>query len=169
MRFLNVFSKCQSKDVYQQLAYGARIFDIRVSFDDDNLIFKHGLVTYDYSQNDFDEFMDILDFLDGKYVRLILEDTKYVQGNKILFYDLCEELKNKYPDVTFFGGYRKYDWELLYDFENNIEVEQWCSSMRSLGVFPRLYSFFMNKKHLTKDIPNSESKYHIIDFLNKKL
>lgn len=149
-------ARCQSKNIEEQYNLGARWFDLRIAFDKHcNPYFKHGLM--DYKGNVF----DVLDFLatkDDVIVRILLEK------DSPLFYNFCEHIESKYPNIKFCGGERKSDWKYVYTFKSipSYSMEECYSSMPSnpkwYGIFPKIYAKLHKDKITNKD-------YLLIDFV----
>ena len=109
----------------------------------------------------------------------------YYNSNKkaIEFYNAVNErflveLKQKYPNIKFFGGNRKYDGKVVYNFKTAYpSLIDLYSSVTSLfdndnkylrvldDWFPRLYALLKNKKNL-KEYVDTEDTYLFYDFVN---
>lgn len=175
-RPFNFIAKCQSKDILQQLLSGVRIFDFRVRWDRKNpfkFIFAHGSMVYDLSSSEFWVILDVLNRATGPiYVRIMYESAfldKYrdTTEQETSFCTLCIFIQNIYKNIIFFGGRRKYDWKLLYDFKTEEpEFRDAYSSVECkwLSWFPWLYAKYINKK-INLDEYRNDDKSILIDFI----
>lgn len=168
MRPFNFMSRCQSKSIREQFnRYNVRIFDLRVFFDrNHNPYIRHGLMDYGYrgvEQN--------LSFLNSRkttvYVRVILESGRreYNGSAGDMFCIYCKYLEDRYPNLKFLEGVRKFDWKRLYDFGNACPpMEADFSSVKGSKIddlWPGLYA----RKHNRKAIRNCKAKYLMLDFV----
>ena len=125
----NFMAKCQSVNYEKQYQLGSRIFDIRIRYDNNlNIVFAHGSMEYkSFTEKDL---YDMLTYLNSKsttddriWVRFLLErNSELKDKNKQTleqdkFCKLCQIVKMLNQNILFFGGRRKYDWALLYDFQ----------------------------------------------------
>lgn len=184
--------KCQSKTIEEQYEkYGVRLFDIRINSRLDDVIESaHGFLRF---KKDVE---DALAYINGKgncYVRVLMEQNykKSKQDERdAIFIKKCKMLEEKYPNIKFCNGRRKYDWKVLYDFKysepNMIELYSSVTSLfksdsKILRVlddwWPWLYARLRNKKNLNKwlcfkekinpyIVPNKADDYILIDYVN---
>lgn len=176
MKPFNFIAKCQNKDILQQLANGVQIFDFRFRVSSKNpleFIFAHGSMVYRLSISEFFGILDALNCNIGPiYVRIMYESAfldKYrdTTEQENSFHILCRIIQNMYKNITFFGGRRKYDWKLLYDFKTEEpEFRDAYSSVECkwLSWFPWLYAKYINKKINLDEYCNSD-KSILIDFI----
>lgn len=163
-------AKCQNRPIEDQYAAGARVFDIRISFDKKgNIEFRHGLSAYK-TENPFEVFEYFNSVLEPIKIRVMLENTKHSKRQEqqsALFFMLCSYLENTYTNIEFFGGQRKYDGKVIYSFKNpDIPLTQMISSMTWKiwdDWWPWLYAHFMNKKNLEKY--KNTDKTVLMDFI----
>lgn len=139
MWFMIPFARCQRAAIEEQWKAGARVFDIRLRFDrEGNLSYAHGL--YHCRRSKAPGLCDLLGKLqkwqtdsgEQVYVRLILEDSQKEYYQASYFIDLCAELEDLFPGLTFYGGNRKGDWKKLWKFRGDVDDtlnNQWVSSM----------------------------------------
>lgn len=210
----NIGEQLGTKITVDGVTYNIECFDFRIRFDEEAVpYFAHGIVGFKGA--DFDNIIKkINDY--GKengriyFIRFILEDITYFTGimsflgfglkckNKEylenekerqtnLFYDLCNNIADKFSNILFFGGNRKGDWAQIYDFtmieygENNeysekvmndIELHQFINSWpdetaeqpkRLEKIIPKLYAKRHNpdKHNCNKPLP----EVSIYDFL----
>ena len=164
-------AKCQSKTINEQYYnYGVRLFDFRVRFDK-NLepIIAHGPIEFKGKHEIYLEFLNLCAELgcENVYVRLILESNKPMKNQEqqeLLFQEYCEYCIHKYPNLTFFGGNRKYDWKVIYEFNTQEpELNDLYSSTTNIfggkkdswtakldDFWPWLYAKLYNKKNYAR-------------------
>lgn len=142
------FARCQSKTIDEQLAAGARCFDMRISFDHDGIAsFLHGWCRFGGDETITGVLERLQRHGEPIYVRLILEEPltlwntvkkalglkatqKPDAANEYYFPRRCALYQKTYRGITFLGGRRKYDWSQLYDFgTDGIPMHQHVSSM----------------------------------------
>ena len=183
-RLMLPFARCQSKTIDEQLSAGARCFDLRISFDRDGMArFRHGWCRF----ADDETLTAVLERLQqhgGIYVRLILEEPltlwntvkkalglkatqKPDAANEYYFPRRCALYQKTYRGITFLGGYRKYDWAKLYDFDTDpIPLHQHVSSMDSVSpwwqrLLPKLYA----SKHNLANLQAPQPGINLFDFI----
>lgn len=163
-------AKCQSKSIQYQYELGARMFDIRVSFNYQEPEFRHGLISY--KGDVFNTLQDLNNLGDKVYVRLILELNKFTVDKELkenFFCNFCKYVDNKYRNIEFFCGRRKDTWEQLYVFKTpDIEIAQKIGSMASnklWSVFPWLYARLFNKKSKSN---SDKDEWLLLDFIEIK-
>ena len=155
-------AKCQSKDIETQYKLGARMFDLRVKFNDGNPEFAHGLLTFK------GDVFATLSYLNtkGAYIRLLLEATKENEYQENHFIKFCQFCEQSYTNLTFFCGRRKFDWKQLYKFPaDDIDIVQKVSSTIGSKIddlWPWLYARFTNKKNYKN---RDKDKWLLVDFI----
>lgn len=176
MKPFNFIAKCQNKDILRQLANGVQIFDFRCRVSRKNpleFIFAHGSMVYQLSISEFFGILDALNRNIGPiYVRIMYESAfldKYrdTTEQENSFHILCRLIQNVYKNITFFGGKRKYDWKVLYDFRTEEpEFRDAYSSVECkwLSWFPWLYAKYINKKINLDEYCNND-KSILMDFI----
>lgn len=166
----NFIAKCQSLSIEEQYKLGARMFDIRVSYDKNGKIeLRHGLITYDGDICSILKYLNSRKKSDGQiYVRLILEinNSKEALRQIPLFLQHCEKFEAKYKKLLFFCARSKYNWKQLYKFKtDDIDIVQKVSSMddnKLNDIWPWLYA----KKNNTKSFRNRDNdKWLLLDFI----
>lgn len=178
LRPFNVFSKCQSKTIEEQLDAGVRFFDIRIKMKPDgSYCFAHGLAKYKCNS-----LMHILDVLEGYanlkdtevYFRVMLEYNR-----KPKHYDVIKEaLKNLITTVMsdrvspyFCGAYAKWDYEEIMSGNIYLPITHKYSSCigwkRFIHCIPYLYAKKHNKefKEKYKDILSDGKQVLLLDFV----
>ncbi len=125
-RLLSFLFRWQEKTIEEQYNCGVRVFDIGLFCKRNNykMCFKYDNVIYDAFS--FYEPFTFLNMKGDAYVRIILEETKTDIGrndiNKIedKFKWCCNSFGIMFPDIKFFGGFRKYDGKVLYEFKDDL-------------------------------------------------
>lgn len=161
-------ARCQSQPIDKQYSLGARMFDLRISFDDKgNPEFRHGAMAYKGIVEEYLQYLNSKDI--PLYVRVILENSRYTKDKSKqseLFVQFCTRLEKTYPNLKFFCGRRKFDWNLVYKFStDDPQITQLISSMTWKiwdDWFPWLYARFMNKKNIANF---SKDEWVLIDFI----
>lgn len=168
MRPFNFMSRCQSENIIRQYTdYNVRIFDLRVAFDRKGKPFiRHGLMDYGYKG--VENALSFLDLSKEKvYVRVILERGRreHSLDEEKLFVAYCRRLQDKYINILFLEGVRKYDWGKLFDFgTKSPSMEADFSSVKGSklkDLWPRLYA----RKHNGKAIKSCKAPYLMLDFV----
>lgn len=149
-------ARCQSKTLWEQFQYGARLFDFRVRFNKSgDLVFAHGPIEFKGDVNTVLE--DLNSWAQGYnvYVRIILESNSRMKDQdeqEEHFRYFCESIQEDYKNLIFFGGNRKYDWTVIYDFGTQEPVldDKYSSTTGSKldDLWPWLYARTHNKKLL---------------------
>ena len=171
-------SKCQSKDIVDQYESGARIFDIRINFDKNyKFQISHGFMAFNISEGDVEFFLEQLNNLANDnnkiYIRLIyelnydLDDEDRQSKEEDLFKSYCKKWQDKYGKLIFFGGNRKYDWDILFDFKTDAPrfVDLYSSTTGTVwdDWCPWLYATLHNKVNLEEY--ENDDKYVLMDFI----
>lgn len=160
-------ARCQKLNIEEQYKLGARMFDIRISYDNKGMPeFRHGCIAY---KGNVEEVLRYLNSTKARvYVRLLLEvkNNKDLHRQESLFLMDCPKWEATYKGITFFCGRRKFDWKQVYKFKaDDIEVIQKVSSMNSTvldDLCPVLYARLFNKRNYRKW---DASKWLLLDFI----
>lgn len=157
-------AQCQSKPLEEQYRLGARIFDIRISYDkDNNPEFRHGLMVF---KGNLYKYLNYLNSLKDTYVRITLETSKEDSNQEELFIRECSILEHEFPNIVFFNATRKFDWKRLYKFKvEDLPLTQLVGSMSGRkinGLWPWLYAVLHNRQNLEV---NRYKEYILIDFI----
>lgn len=161
-------AKCQKVDIATQYKLGARMFDLRVSFDKDGVPeFRHGSMAFKGNVEDTLKYLNNLH--DKIHVRMALEvknTTKDLVRQEALFVKFCSRIENEYINIKFFLGRRKFDWSLVYKFKTkDISYVQAVSSTNSKlidDLWPWLYAIRHNKDSFKN---RDKTKYLLLDFI----
>ena len=175
---LYFLAQCQEVDIQTQMKdYNISLFDLRVKFINNEPYIHHGI--FNYGKVDYNDLKLLND--NNCYLRVMLESNSKMKDQIIQeqqFITFCNELKQKYPNIKFFGGNRKYDGKVVYNFKTAYpSLIDLYSSVTSLfdndnkylrvldDWFPRLYALLKNKKNL-KEYVDTEDTYLFYDFVN---
>lgn len=95
---------------------------------------------------------------------------------ELLFYEFCEYCLANYKNIRFFGGNRKYDWKVVYNFPEEPKLDDKYSSTTNIfggdkehwtakldDIWPWLYAKLNNKKNIKK---YNDDSILFIDFVN---
>ena len=117
MKPLRFLAQCQDVDIQTQLKeYNISLFDLRVKFINNEPYIHHGI--FNYGKVDYNDLKLLND--NNCYLRVMLESNSKMKDQIIQeqqFITFCNELKQKYPNIKFFGGNRKYDGKVVYNFK----------------------------------------------------
>ena len=113
------------------------------------------------------------------YVRLILESNGPMRNQiqqEEMFDAVCTVWEKAYPNLMFCEGRRKYDWEVVHEFEHKPVYRDLYSSTTSLfseykngiiakidDLYPWLYAKTHNKKNIAKA---KENELILVDFIH---
>ena len=164
-------AKCQNLSIKEQYNLGARIFDLRISYDEyGNPEFRHGLMAY---KGDVKKVLEYLNSTKARvYVRLVLEvrNNQDLNRQETLFACSCYEWEHLYKGITFFCGRRKFDWKQVYKFKaGDIDIVQKVSSTVGTvldDLCPVLYARLFNKRNYKKW---DSKKWLLLDFIEYAL
>lgn len=161
-------AKCQNKSIEEQYKLGARMFDIRISFDGLIPEFRHGYMSF---KGNVEEVFNYLNSLNTNiFIRLLLEIDKPNNAQENLFISKCVKWETEYCNLKFFCGRRKYDWKQVYKFRaDDKDIIQKVSSMTGTKLddwCPWLYARFFNRKNFKE---RNYFKWTIFDFIEYAL
>lgn len=183
---LNVFSKCQSKTITEQLEAGVRFFDLRVKVRaGGEYAVSHGLVTY-YSDGLLMATASLLDYTKGTgsdvYYRVMLEyNSEPKRHEEILseFKDLVNGCRKfdyyrvPHKSPHFCGAYQKWDYACVIEPDDGCDLpitHRYSSCIgwkRFIHCIPYLYAKRRNAgfKEECKDILSSDNAVLLLDFV----
>ena len=186
-KLIKFTAKCQAVNYEEQYRLGARVFDVRLWYDDNlKMEVRHGRIAYKIG---YTVFFNMLDFLEEKgdcYVRILCEEDSFAKNDPIVidkekcFIEDCRYIESMYDNIKFCGGNRKYDWKVLYNFKNKdvpTLVDRYSSTTslfksdkKWLAILddlcPILYAKLKNKTLIKEH--NDKDGYLFIDFINIK-
>lgn len=160
-------ARCQSKTIEEQFNLGIRLFDIRISYDENQIQeFRHGSMAYKGNVYQTLKWLNSQDV--PIKIRLILETKYFNPRQEYLFKEDYEWFKELFKNLTFYEGRTKHDWKQIIDLPT-LELEQPVSSMQK-NVFyklcPWLYAKLFNKKHIET---LQSDKTYLFDFYNGEI
>lgn len=172
-------ARCQDEDDLTQILDCAG-FDVRVRFHRDKPVLAHGLAEFDLSGEAADviHLLSVVNFFILKwpkqkpfYVRVLLETTPFMTRyqrarQKELFWVFCDTLKDKYPNITFYGGWPRDEWrQKVYDFQTQEpDVTEMHGSVSGCKLnCLRLKSWA--KKHNREIIEGAKTEYVMLDYV----
>lgn len=178
-------AKCQDGDFVDQYILGARVFDLRISFDKKHagkVQVRHGVMEFDVPMCLLNLFYYYLNSAGDCYLRVILEfnkEPKDIEYQEQRFRTYCKQLENKYKNIKFFGGNRKYDWKVVYKFANDdipTLIDRYSSTTSLFNsdnkflriiddLYPKLYAKLRNKKNF-KEFNECSNDYLFVDFVD---
>ena len=176
---LYFLTQCQEVDIQTQMKdYNISLFDLRVKFINNEPYIHHGL--FNYGKVDYADLKLLND--NNCYLRVMLESNSKMKDQILQeqqFITFCNELTQKYPNIKFFGGNRKFDGKDVYNF-NTLQQPTLIDLYSSVTTlfdsdnkylrilddwFPRLYALLKNKKNL-KEYVDTDNTYLFYDFVN---
>ena len=172
-------AKCQRVDAWEQKKLGADMFDLRVRFDCKKPVICHGLVEYRHADDFISTWLTLLNSIGGYYVRVTLELSGADKMQETGFYFFCLNLERDYPNVKFFGGSNRDDWECMtpiYHFKERMpDIDHRYSSTTTLfpkgprwlkridDLCPFLYSLAYNERNVRE---GTRHEWMMIDFVD---
>jgi hypothetical protein len=155
-------ARCQDRDIDEQWRAGVRIFDMRLRFDSAwSYYICHGMISFNADVDALLRRMECYAKTDGCSCRVWLEEyRKYDPSQESLFIQFCRRIEEEYPHVRFFGGCRKFDGKMIYDFRTNVPLLGKYSSVTSLfrndnkflrvidDLWPRFYAMRKNRENV---------------------
>lgn len=178
----NFIAKCQNNNVLNTftslLKDGFDIcVDLRIYFSKEfpyKIGLAHGSMSYKTPDNFIIDTLNKLSNLAIQYnkelyVRVILEKGDNI--SKALFTYNCSQLEENYPNIIFYGGVFKPDWEQLYDFKNKLESKtiQYVGSMaKDARWYEKFIPYLYAKRKNLDNIMNvtDKSKIYLFDFFD---
>lgn len=171
MRLIGFTAKCQKHDIYTQyLDDGVRCFDLRLRFDNhlDFIKVVHGPIEYDTPW--LGACLDWLNNKDDVFIRVILDvrsKRSYTTKQKALFAEKCAWLQLMFPNIKFFGGQNLYNYQVEYDFGNNVSMEENYSSVKAPKWIDDWFPWFYAKRHNEEIVKKGTDKdVLLIDFVD---
>ena len=165
------FARCQNKTIEEQWYDGARCFDLRIRFTKKGEpYFAHGLYECTHEVLPIDVLVKLyrlmIRYNQPAFVRLILEDPDRQNYNVVYFKTLCDEYRQCYKEIHFFGGNRKGDWAQIVEFDYKPNLIQYVGSMMEDArwyekIMPFAYAWRRNKKNKQ----NPQGYIAIYDFI----
>jgi len=174
----NVFSKCQSKWLSEQLEAGVRYFDLRIKMKPNGeYCFAHGLASYRSPSLNF--ILMLLQSYSQRhdvdiYFRVMLEyNKKPKRSDEILtrFTSLASGLKNLAPKLYFCGAYQKWDYKEVVQGDVHLNIAHKYSSVLGWKRFIHCIPYLYAKKHNNqfkeefKEILDGENEVLMLDFV----
>lgn len=155
------FARCQKKTIKEQYDAGVRCFDLRITFEESQPVFAHGITGFEGSP--VDVLYDINQFPEKCYVRIILEDTSVIHENEDKFYHFCKLYSSLMKNITFFEGRRRCDWKLVYGFQDSPQMYQAVGSMaKDARWYERLIPWFYAKRMNENNMKIDWKSYDIV-------
>jgi len=172
MKLIRFTARCQDKDIKSQYNdYGVRCFDLRVRFDDNQLVISHGIIKYCITAEEVYEILDWLDKCGDVSIRLIHEVRKekdYTEERISNFKKFCSEVEKKYTNIKFWCGKNLLPTATTdYEFEYAPTCEELYASVCAPKLiddwYPRWFASKNNHKILEK---GTDMEMLMIDFVN---
>lgn len=148
-------ARCQSLNITQQMALGIRSFDLRIRFKKDGLFtIAHGMFEYESYTQDLIEDLNLLNkhHCTLRIIHEVRNSKQNSESDKTLFRNVCDTIKNDFPNLILWGGTNLYTGEMEYDFGYYPSCEGKYASVSKPKYlddwFPWLYAKLMNKNNI---------------------
>ena len=168
-------ARCQRKDIWEQLIYGARMFDLRVRFRDGKPVIAHGLMEYKMKREELSRILNELNESTSIHMRVTLENNNPDMVQREGFYFFCLHLHRDYPNIKFFGGTDRKDWESpIYNFGQSFKIDHEYSSATSrfskgprwLRFIDDLYPIGYAKRYNQRNKWKEGQEWIMVDFVD---
>lgn len=159
------FAKCQSKTIRQQYTAGCRLFDFRIKYNSKNeLVFAHGLWTAKTKVKEVLKTLNTWSTLDDPIYCTIMYEGKLSEDKDDWWLSICEEIREKYPNLHILNVQVKYPWRNLKDYEGLKSTQAFKvldgRSWHTYIPIPWLWDKLLSRPHVF----NNE-EYRFVDFL----
>lgn len=171
---LNLTSRCQNKNINEQLLDGVRLFNIQICKYRGQWRISHGLCIYDL---ELFSVLDTLKLFSGKdkiIIQLYLDKNFFVGQDEKGFYDLVGIIKTKYCSPNFIlqiaqiEGTSKYPHRTSYQLsvEEHYWSKSWAKNKKGIHKLPlpKYHAKKFNKNY----IDGCKSDYLMLDYYNEK-
>ena len=149
------FSQYQTKDYKKQyLIYGIRTFDIGLAVNKQGkLVLRYDGNTYNFTRlyEAFDYFNKQGDvrvniFLDESFEERMNDNNEEIMRK---FKEFCHNLEFMFPNIIFYGGYRKFDMKQIYTFnkkeDDEIEIVNINDVSNFYSIVSRVFPFMRKR------------------------
>ena len=145
----------QTKDYKKQyLIYGIRTFDVGLAvnkqgklvlrYDGNTYNFTHLYEAFDYFNKQGDVRVNI--FLDESFEERMNDNNEEIIRK---FKEFCHNLEFMFPDIIFYGGYRKFDMKQIYTFnkkeDDEIEIVNINDVSNFYSIVTRVFPFMRKR------------------------
>lgn len=149
------FSQYQTKDYKKQyLIYGIRTFDIGLAvnkqgrlvlrYDGNTYNSTHLYEAFDYFNKQGDVRVNV--FLDESFEERMNDNNEEIMRK---FKEFCHNLEFMFPDIIFYGGYRKFDMKQIYTFnkkeDDEIEIVNINDVSNFYSIVTRVFPFMRKR------------------------
>ena len=149
------FNQYQTKDYKKQyLIYGIRTFDIGLAvnkqgklvlrYDGNTYNFTHLYEAFDYFNKQGDVRVNV--FLDESFEERMNDNNEEIIRK---FKEFCHNLEFMFPDIIFYGGYRKFDMKQIYTFnkkeDDEIEIVNINDVSNFYSIVTRVFPFMRKR------------------------
>ena len=143
--FINLFSKCQNKDITEQYNSNVRVFDLQITKYEGKFVGSHGLALYDV---DIMCILCQLDHLSTKkdpiYVKLGLDNRFYEDYTTNVIHDfdiLINNIKRNFKNINLISVYIE-DINYFHKYSNIDEYESYWSLTWAKQKANKWYKFY---------------------------
>jgi hypothetical protein len=149
------FNQYQTKDYKKQyLIYGIRTFDVGLAvnkqgrlvlrYDGNTYNFTHLYEAFDYFNKQGDVRVNV--FLDESFEERMNDNNEEIIRK---FKEFCHNLEFMFPDIIFYGGYRKFDMKQIYTFnkkeDDEIEIVNINDVSNFYSIVTRVFPFMRKR------------------------
>lgn len=170
MKPFTFLAKCQDLDIISQYKEGVRCFDLRIRYDDDDIIVAHGMMEYKIKGLQIHSDLGWLNSKGNVQVRILHEARnrkQYTTSSIAKFKSFCKYCELTYTNTKFWCGKNLYNWETDYEFSYKPTCDEKYSSVCPPKIlddwYPRMYAKKNNKKILEA---GTDKDILLIDFIN---
>lgn len=173
---INPTSKCQDRNIPQQLADGVKVFNLQVAYVGGKWRFTHGLAIY---KEDFWDTMRLMKLCasvkEPIYFQLYLDKCFWCKQAREKFYDLIVELNEKYCNTYFIMLSAWIEGTDLYPHRSNSGIDLsehywtmgWVRTTKPKCLIDKLpLPRYHAKKYNKSYKENCKKKYLMLDYYN---
>ena len=158
MYLIRFTAKCQSKSIAEQyIFYGVRSFDLRIKPTKNGIRVAHGLVVYDYTENDILRDLEMIDRCGDCSVRMVLEvrnKNEYSIKNISAFCNFCMKAEKLFTHTSYYYGKNLYNYNVDYYYKYEPkELGLYASNSKPAIIddwWPWIYARLNNRKNLAE-------------------
>ena len=159
---LNPLSRCQNKNIAEQLMSDVRVFNFQITKHKNDWYFSHGLCIYDYTISS--ALQTLLTYEIPVYIQIYLDKNFFLGQDKEAFKIYVDNLVDslKYTNVHILNAWIEGTDEYIYKSKINIDLsEKYWTSKDSWFPYPEYYAKKNNKRY----IEENSHLYLMLDFV----
>ena len=159
---LNPLSKCQTKNIAEQLMSNVRLFNFQITKYKDDWYFSHGLCIYDYKVSD--ALQTLLVYEIPVYIQFYLDKNFFLGQDKEAFKTYIDNLVDSLKDTNIYilNAWIEGTNEYPYKSKIKLDISEKYWTIKDGGFpYPEYYAKKNNKKYLKEN----NSNYLMLDFV----